>query len=114
MSRGKRQYTRGDKVPGGMHVVGVPPRSAYYLLHSIRVHDNPPVHEAYQLSNRPVRCPLCSEAIRNGSGSVNAHDPITGVCNATRACAKRREELDDETIEFLGLVPRERNGGPND
>lgn len=58
----------------------------------------------------PTMCPLCGESLRTATGghSPRPHDPITGACGgkATVACGKRRAQLDDETIEFLGLVPR--------
>ena len=56
-------------------------------------------------------CPLCSEVRTNTAASRSRHDLTTGICTATKACAERRKELDDETIEFLGLIPRGKEPG---
>lgn len=62
----------------------------------------PPRHYA----TSETMCPLCSEVRRDSTASRARHDPVTGRCTSAKACAKRRASLDDETIEFLGLIPR--------
>jgi hypothetical protein len=49
-------------------------------------------------------CALCGRV--PPLNTTRGIDPITGVCVVPRACAKRRRELDDETIEEFGLIPR--------
>jgi hypothetical protein len=66
-------------------------------------------NEGIDARNRPTMCPLCSQShvsprgVRQGNMKF---DPVTGQCLNATTCAKRRAELDDETIEFLGLTPR--------
>ena len=50
----------------------------------------------------PSSCNLCGSTVT----SSLARDPLTGRCTAEKTCSWRRSKLDDETIEFLGLVPK--------
>ncbi len=88
------------------HLLRPPAGSA--LLGSIRYHDWNKQEVKHLVSvAQQTMCPLCSEVRTKSAASQARHDPITGLCTSKRACAKRRKELDDETIEFLGLIPRE-------
>jgi hypothetical protein len=66
-------------------------------------------HDAIRNTSRPpppqkgwVKCPWCGH-VQKDKGKTS-HDPVTGYCKAEAACMKRRDELDEETIEFMGLV----------
>lgn len=50
-----------------------------------------------------LMCLLCSHTGMSGA----YRNPLTGLCYREKTCSERRAELDDETIEFLGLIPRE-------
>jgi hypothetical protein len=62
-----------------------------------------PIDRSY-LARAALMCLLCSHTARRSSD----RDPITGLCVAQKACAKRREDLDNWTIKELGLIPRTR------
>lgn len=78
------------------------------LLRSVLRHDwnSQEVREAKTYAPKPSMCPLCGTVRSPNGHSLAFSNDLTGCCTAEKACAKRRKELDDETIEYLGLIPR--------
>lgn len=90
------------------HVVGehlLPPDVARRLRHTIAEAMHTPSNHKWREYGM---CPLCSHVSMKAHGT--GQDPMTMVCRGRIACAVRRGELDNETIEFLGLVPRGKEG----
>jgi len=105
---GNVQAHKGSTANSGMHTEMaslMPADLQARLRHTI----GEAMHTGVTSEAYPIRCPLCSKTIRVGSpGGMSFHDPLTGCCTKVNACSKRRAELDDETIEYLGLIPRGR------
>lgn len=97
------EQARHAGVPGGAVMARCqPPDLARNLNHTIAEALHTPGVVGWR---KYSMCPLCSHVVRP-EGNVSQHDPLTLVCRGRKSCAARRAELDDETIEFLGLVPR--------
>ena len=101
---GTQRRPHGANNLTGSHTIGgaMPSR----LLGRVRYHDwnKQPVRHHVEGVAKPTRCMFCGQQVKK----ERYHNPLTGTCLSTRMCAERRADYDDATIEFLGLVPREK------